>query len=90
MWPFSLFKKKPKKSPAHPSLFPEIVKMVAEAPDSQISYPWRVLCRNFNGTPVAAYDLLAKISKLGPTEASSFVKTLCNVERYYERPKENG
>ena len=89
MWPFSLFKKKPKLLKTDPLFFSKLVQMAATAPDSQLSVPWRLLCLNFKGSPSMAYDLLAKISKLEETEASRFVKALCDVERYYERPKEN-
>ncbi len=75
-----------------------VIKLI-EAPPSQMEEYVRDILRScVNGTPQELYDGMAKVGAL-PTvksvdgqysfgDVSEFVKGVCNVKEYYERPAE--
>ena len=69
-------------------LYYNIIKEVSNAPDSQLSNNLRNKCSEFimiERSELELYDFLNFISQQPLTEASRFVKTLCDVTKYYFR-----
>lgn len=69
-------------------LFYGIVKQLSNAPDSQLSIRLREDCRNFiksDRSEKELYDFLDSLSQQSLSEASRFVKSLCDVERFYKK-----
>lgn len=70
-----------------------IITQLFEAPDSQVSPVVRAQLRTMMGhiptcEDVDLFDFCVQLSKLPLTEASSFVKVLCDLERFYTRPQD--
>ena len=68
------------------NLFCGIIKELSDAPDSQLSSNLRNKCSEFLRTERSESELsdfLDYISQQPLTEASQFVKTLCDVNRFY-------
>jgi len=78
-----------------PEFKPNLVQMLAlvliTAPDSQLSLGLKNESNCFFSsprTPREAYDFFNNISSQSVSEASQFVKSLCDVGRFYQRPNE--
>lgn len=70
-----------------------IITQLVEAPDSQVSETVRAQLRTMQGhiptcEDVDLFDFLVQLSKQPLTEVSSFVKVLCDLERFYTRPQD--
>ena len=71
----------------------KIIVWCAEAPDSQVDKKYRKKFEEIANTFCALtdselYDFLANVSKNGNIEEiSSFVKTVCDMEKFYKRPQ---
>lgn len=78
-----------------PEFKQDLVKMLAltliTAPDSQLSPRLKNESNVFFSTPrtpAEAYNHFSYISRQPINEASPFVKSLCAVDRFYQRPNE--
>jgi len=65
-----------------------ILNQLSTAPDSQIDNETKLKICECNGTYAEKYDTIVEISKLNLTKISSFIKGLCELDKYYLRPTE--
>jgi hypothetical protein len=63
-----------------------LTKLIIEAPITQIDDEARTKLTECRGTYGEKYDVIVEISKMDSTKVSSFVKTLCALDKYYLRP----
>jgi tellurite resistance protein len=66
--------------------FVKMVAMLVSAPTGQLDESWRKKAAQFTGTQADAYDFLAEINQLDSFTISPFVRTMCDVKRFYARP----
>lgn len=68
-----------------------LLKALCVAPESQLSSELRnksIAFRDTNPSLREQYDFLVQISRCPMEDASSFMRTLCSVDRYYKRPED--